>query len=401
MAAHRQQKTASSSSTLYADVTRLLRRHVGAIRHTGIDRVSLEYGRWVHERGGDLCIKGITGLGCLSRQAWGKFLLGARQPGHRAKGRTSRGLFFLRALAPRRPLTPGSTLLVTTHSWLGHNAAWKWLAARKCRTIVFVHDLIPIQFPEYSHPREKHRHTQRMRNTVRHAAGVIVNSNCTASALRSFAQAEGLACPPTLVNPLGHDLPHPDDTHLPRALRKPYFVVLGTIEPRKNHLLLLTLWREMAARLGDRTPQLVVVGRRGWECEQVVDMLERCEKIHPHLLELNNASDELVAALIKDARALLMPSFAEGFGMPVQEALAWGTPVITTPLPAIREFAGDIPDYAEPHDGVRWLELIESYTQHDSPLRNAQLKRLTRFRDTRWPEHFSRLEDFLASLPTA
>ena len=401
MAAHRQQKTASSSSTLYADVTRLLRRHVGAIRHTGIDRVSLEYGRWVHEREGDLCIKGITGLGCLSRQAWGKFLLGARQPGHRAKSRTSRGLFFLRALAPRRPLTPGSTLLVTTHSWLGHNAAWKWLAARKCRTIVFVHDLIPIQFPEYSHPREKHRHTQRMRNTVRNAAGVIVNSDCTASALRSFAQAQGLACPPILVNPLGHDLPHPDEAHLPRALRKPYFAVLGTIEPRKNHLLLLTLWREMAARLGDRTPQLVVVGRRGWECEQVVDMLERCEKIHPHLLELNNASDELVAALIKDARALLMPSFAEGFGMPVQEALAWGTPVITTPLPAIREFAGDIPDYAEPHDGVRWLELIESHTQHDSPLRNAQLKRLTGFRDTRWPEHFSRLEDFLASLPTA
>jgi glycosyltransferase involved in cell wall biosynthesis len=177
-------------------------------------------------------------------------------------------------------------------------------------------------------------------------------------------------------------------------------VVLGTIEPRKNHLLLLKLWREMAMRLGDRTPQLVVVGRRGWECEQVVDMLERCETIHPHLLELNNASDELVAALIKEARALLMPSFAEGFGMPVQEALAWGTPVITTPLPAIREFAGDIPEYAEPLDGARWLELIKSYARTDSPQRDAQLKRLTVFRDTRWPDHFTKLEEFLTSLPT-
>lgn len=400
MAAHRQLKSASPPSPLYADVTRLLRRHVGAIRHTGIDRVSLEYGRWVHEHGGELCIKGIKGLGCLSRKAWSRFLLGAHQPGHPAKSRTSRGFFFLRALAPRRPLTPGSTLFVTTHSWLGHNSAWKWLATRKCRTIVFVHDLIPIQFPEYSHPREKHRHTQRMRNTVRHAAAIIVNSECTASALRSFAQTQGLPCPPILVNPLGHDLPHPDESHLPHALRKPYFVVLGTIEPRKNHLLLLTLWREMAVRLGDRTPQLVVVGRRGWECEQVVDMLERCETIHPHLLELNNASDELVAALIKEARALLMPSFAEGFGMPVQEALAWGIPVITTPLPAIREFAGDVPEYAEPHDGCRWLELIESYARTDSPQRDAQLERLGGFRDTRWRDHFAKLEEFLASLAT-
>lgn len=308
---------------------------------------------------------------------------------------------LLRALVPRRPVPHGATVFVTTHSWLGHAAAWTWLAKRRCRTIVFVHDLIPIQFPEYSHPREKHRHTQRMRNTLLHAAGVIVNSECTASALRAFAGEQSLPCPPLLVNPLGHDLPQPDAAALPGPLGRPYFVVLGTIEPRKNHLLLLTLWREMARRMGAGTPQLVVVGRRGWECEQVVDLLERCELIHPHLLELNNASDELVAALIKDARALLMPSFAEGFGMPVQEALAWGTPVITTPLPAIREFAGNIPDYAEPHDGARWLELIENYAGEDSPRRAAQLARLPAFRDTRWTDHFSRLERFLENLPAS
>ncbi len=375
--------------TIYADVTRLLRRHVGAIRHTGIDRVSLEYGRWVHERGGGLCIKRLTGLGCLSRRTWSRFLLGARQPGHPAKTMTRRGLFFFRALAPRRPVAPGSTIFVTTHSWLGHTNAWRWLAKRNCRTLVFIHDLIPIQFPEYSHPLEKHRHTLRMRNTVQHAAAVVVNSECTASAVRAFAREQGLPSPPLLVNPLGHDLPAPDESHLPANLREPYFLVLGTIEPRKNHLMILTLWREMVKR------------RRGWECEQVVDLLERCETIHPHLLELNNASDDLVAALIKGARALLMPSFAEGFGMPVQEALAWGTPVISTPLSAIREFADEIPEYAAAHDGAHWLELIEDYMRPDSPRRAAQLERLKNFRDTRWSDHFSKLEEFLDSLPPA
>jgi len=391
-------KTPPSTSPLFADVTRLWRRHVGAMRHTGIDRVSLEYGRWVHRQGGNLCIKGVWGLGCLSHRIWGRFLLGADQPGDGAANPAQRGHFFLRALVPRRPVPRGSTILVTTHSWLGHTAAWQRLAARRCRTVVFVHDLIPIQFPEYSHPLEKERHTRRMRNTLQFAAGIIVNSSCTASALQTFAQETGLKCPLVLVNPLGHDLPTSDSTALPRGLRPPYFVLLGTIEPRKNHLLILTLWREMARRLGPTTPQLVVVGRRGWECEQVVDLLERCEVVHPHLLELNNSSDPEVAALICGARALLMPSFAEGFGMPVQEALAWGTPVLSTPLPAIREFAGDIPDYAEPFDGHRWMELLMEYSAPDSTRRTAQLERLPSFRDTSWPAHFTHTEAFLREL---
>lgn len=371
------------------------------MRHTGIDRVSLEYARWVHENGGGLCLKRLQSVRELSRSAWSRFLLGKTQPGQARTNRTRRGALLLRSMVPRKPVGYGSTIFVTTHSWLGHHAAWQWLERRKCRAIVFIHDLIPIQFPEYSHPREKRLHTHRLRNTLRHATAIIVNSSCTESALRGFAKAQNLTCPPILVNPLGHDLPEPDNEHLPPALRQPYFVLLGTIEPRKNHLLILTLWREMAKRLGVGTPQLVVIGRRGWECEQVVDLLERCEAIHPHLLELNNASDEQVAALIRGARALLMPSFAEGFGMPVQEALAWGTPVISTPLAAIKEFAGNIPDYAEPHDGARWLELIEDYLRPGSPQWSGQMERLKTFRDTRWPDHFSRLEKFLETLPDA
>jgi glycosyltransferase involved in cell wall biosynthesis len=388
----------NEGTALFADVTRLLRRHLGDIRHTGIDRVSLEYGRWVHGRGGGLCIQRFKNLRVLSRGAWGRFLLGSDQPDHTRRDRKQRGQLLVRACIPRRPVTRGSTILVTTHSWLASDQAWKWLATRQSRAVVFVHDLIPIQVPEYSHPREKKLHIRRMRNTLLNARGIIVNSHCTEKTLRDFARDMQLACPPILVNPLGHDLPESAAAQLPTNLRRPYFVLLGTIEPRKNHLLVLTLWREMVRRLGEQTPQLVVIGRRGWECEQVVDMLERCDLIHPHLIELNDAPDGLVAELIRGAQALLMPSFAEGFGMPVQEALAWGTPVLSTPLPAIREFAGDIPDYAEPHDGARWLELLLAYAQPYSPERAAQISRLSGFKETTWSNHFARTSDFLEEL---
>ena len=81
--------------------------------------------------------------------------------------------------------------------------------------------------------------------------------------------------------------------------------------------------------------------------------------------------------------------------MPVQEALALGTPVICSPLPAIREFAGDIPDYAEPLDGARWKDLILEYTRPDSELWAAQKLRLHEFQDTTWENHFKMVQNFL------
>jgi glycosyltransferase involved in cell wall biosynthesis len=131
----------------------------------------------------------------------------------------------------------------------------------------------------------------------------------------------------------------------------------------------------------------------------VVDLLDRCESIQPHIVEKNDASDEEVSRLLSGATALLMPSFAEGFGMPVQEALSLGTPVITSPLPAIREFADDIPEYIEPHDGAKWLSTIQAYAETDSPLRAQQLERMRSFQSVCWQDHFKRVENFINSPP--
>ncbi len=381
---------------LYADVTRLLYRHLTNLSHTGIDRVNLEYARWVIENGGKLCAKRGTRLLDLPLDPWMKLLVSGLQPGGDANHLPRRAEVLLRWWAARRPVEDGATILVSTHSWLGKRQTWQWTNSRRLRVVVFIHDLIPIDFPEYQRPEEKSFHEERILLTLQRSAAIIVNSRCTGSAVQRFAKRQNLGVPPVLVAPLGHNLPEAKNSPIPAGLRAPYFVVLGTIEPRKNHLLLLALWRHLTKQLGDQTPRLVIVGRRGWECEQVVDMLERCETIHPHLLEVNDASDEQVASLLKGARALLMPSYAEGFGMPVQEALALGTPVISSPLPAIKEFAGEIPDYAEPHDGMRWEELVRSYAADRSPEREAQIERLKSFKDTTWPEHFALVERFLA-----
>src|ERR1700710_674754 len=100
----------------------------------------------------------------------------------------------------------------------------------------------------------------------------------------------------------------------PKKSDRPYFLCVGTIEPRKNHLLLLHLWRRMVALHGNRAPRLLIVGKRGWENENVLDLLDRCPALRGHVIELGTVPDSKLTALLRGAQALLMPSFAEGFG---------------------------------------------------------------------------------------
>jgi glycosyltransferase involved in cell wall biosynthesis len=168
---------------------------------------------------------------------------------------------------------------------------------------------------------------------------------------------------------------------------EPYFVILGTIEARKNHWLLLQVWRRLIERFGAATPRLVIIGRRGWECENVLDMLERCAPLDGIVIERGNCSDHDVAVYLQHAQALLMPSFAEGYGLPVVEALSAGLPVIASDLAIFHEIAGETPDYVDPLDGTRWAELIVQYAAGGG-LRNEQLQRLARYRAATWREHF-------------
>jgi glycosyltransferase involved in cell wall biosynthesis len=175
--------------------------------------------------------------------------------------------------------------------------------------------------------------------------------------------------------------------------------VLGTIEPRKNHLLLLNLWTRLAAAT-PAAPRLLVIGARGWENEQVVDMLERSHRLRGLVEEHNGLSDAQVGAFLHQARALLLPSFAEGFGLPLAEALASGVPAICSDIPVFREVGRDTPDYIDPLDLHAWRDAVLDYCHPDSPRRAAQLQRLAQWRAPRWADHFTAVEQLLDSLDT-
>src|SRR5205823_1024035 len=206
--------------------------------------------------------------------------------------------------------------------------------------------------------------------------------------------------PPVLVAPFGTELPPPIAAPAP-PLERPYFVYVSTIEARKNHLLLLNLWRRLAAELGNAAPQLILIGQRGWETENVVDMLDRCPALRGAVIEHNVLPDSEMVRLLQGARALLLPSFAEGFGFPVIEALALGVPVLCSDIPALRETGGAVPEYLDPLDGPGWRAAILDYAALDSPRRAAQLERLHGWRPPTWHEHFANVDRLIAETAAA
>lgn len=375
------------------DITRLLGRSIKGRLPTGVDRVGLAYVE--HYGAAARAVVRLAGYSfVLPKRESDQLFEWLLAPG----GRTDVAILMVKALLTgwREQRVAGSFLFNTGHSGLDRADYPGTLKRMQVNPIFMVHDLIPITHPEYCRAGERERHIARMKNVLGLASAVITNSQSTMNELAEFAAAEGQVMPPCVAALLA-----PGMTKVPpgaRPLPAPYFVILSTIEPRKNHCFLLQLWRSLVERLGESAPRLMVIGQRGWECENVVDMLERCEQLKGFVFELPNCSDAELVTYLHHAQALLFPSFAEGYGMPLVEALALGVPVIASDLSVFKEVAGDIPEYADPLDGQRWSELIEEYARPGGQLRLAQVARMGSFRGPAWSDHFARVDALMGRL---
>ena len=230
------------------------------------------------------------------------------------------------------------------------------------RISVMLHDTIPLDFPDYAGIGEPERFRAAFDAVLRNADLILCNSAATMADIQRHA---GPQHPPCLVAHLGVDLPRPDPHAIPPDLdlMPDYFVALGTIEPRKNHAVLLDAWEEIIARMGpEAAPRLLIIGRRGWRNEDVFHRLDSAPYMGKVVHELSDLGDAAVFALLAGAHALLMPSFAEGFGLPPLEAMALGTRVIAAPLPVYGEFLGNSVIYADPTDSYDWVNKILELT---------------------------------------
>jgi glycosyltransferase involved in cell wall biosynthesis len=239
------------------DLSRLLSR-AGRETPTGIDRVELAYAEHLIATGAPFCFTAVAPAGRLAQlphrtaqrfvQAIGALWRGAAPPDRadRQVRRLARqvrvGLLAGREAALMSRLGSGEAVyLLVSHHHLERRRLIARLKRRsQARFICLIHDLIPIQFPEYAKPGQAQNHLRRIETATCFADALIVTSTVTRDALQPYLDRAGRV-PPVLVAPLGADLPAvPGD--MPPAFERPYFVYVSTIEARKNHLLLLNLW---------------------------------------------------------------------------------------------------------------------------------------------------------------
>ena len=296
-------------------------------------------------------------------------------------------------------LPDGSIYLNVAQHAFEYPRFFAWLDQRPdIKPVFLVHDLLPLDYPEYFRPGYKQRFERRLATITKYAAGLIVTSNVVAERISHAYADAGRPMVPCHVAPLPSSLPETKKSVVTIEFPPtPYFVVIGTIEPRKNHLLLLNIWRRLAEE-HRRPPNLMIVGARGWENEQILDVLDRSALVRPHILEISGLSDSALAQLIAHARALLMPSFAEGYGLPVVEALASGTPVIASDIPVFREVSQGKALFYHALDGVGWRSAIEALVDAESATARQARALASQFRRPTWHDYFRDLRGFLSQI---
>lgn len=284
-------------------------------------------------------------------------------------------------------------LLKIDQNGIKYPSYFSQLNQKGIKTLVMIHDLFPIIYPEYSDPIYAKQFEDNISLCLKNAAGLICVSHNTQRILSHYVTNKNLTCPPTIAALLAPGLIF-SSSEEPRPIAEPYFVIISTIVARKNHLLLLHLWRKLVIELGDKTPKLVIIGKRSPECSSTIAMLERCQQIRAAVIE-TTATDKELRNYLTHAVALLFPTFAEGYGLPIIEALSFNVPVIASDLAIFREIVGTVPEYLDPLDGQGWFEMILEYAKEQSSLREAQLQRLSQFTLPTWEQHFTKVNLFL------
>ena len=385
-----------NDAPLILDASRLVWRRWSGVKPTGIDRMCLAWqahfapraqASLLHRRGRHI-------LPMQASQALYR-LLDDEGPRDQFRRRfvawAARYLVDLLRPQPGR----GRLWLNVGHTGLNLPGLADWINTANMRPVLMLHDIIPITHPQHCRVGEKARHEERVATMLSTAHAIIGNSQDTLDILASHATAIGMALPRSIA--VWPGTPH---LTIPTGARPPItddFIILGTIEGRKNHMLLLHVWERLVALHGAAAPRLVIIGRRGWACDGVLARLDT-GGFQGRVEETGALSDSEIAKRLASACALLFPSFAEGYGLPLVEALAAGVPVVASNLNVFREIGQGVPDLLPPDDVDAWADAIMAYAASNSPVRAAQMGRLASFRAPDWPGHFRAVDAFLATL---
>jgi len=256
---------------------------------------------------------------------------------------------------------------------------------RKAKRVAFVHDLTTLLFPQFHVPSNVFVHHRRFER-LDEADAILTNSETTK---RDIVDRLMISPEKIHVTHLGADecfRPLPKERIQPvlerHGIRQPYLLFVGSLEPRKNLETLILAFN----RLKDKNHiphRLVLAGQKGWLYEPILRAIE-ASPFRSDIVLTDYLAEGDLPALMNGAEVFVYPSYYEGFGLPVLEAMQCGTPVVTSNVSSLPEVGGEACLYADPHSAEEIADRILAVVQGTDLRKTMSEKGIERSKSFSW-----------------
>jgi len=272
-------------------------------------------------------------------------------------------------------LQAGDHLLMLDSSWAAYDQFSPIFVSARAKRVpitTVIYDLLPIILPPGNFVEGgKEWFEGWLRRAIAESDGLVCISKAVADDLIAFLNQNSLARPGLKVGwwHLGSTLPKLEQPNASSSVRElenlSYFLMVGTIEPRKNHVLALDAMELLWAAGSDI--KLVIAGKPGWMVEELMVRLRTHTERNKRLFLFEEVNDEEISYLYRNASILLFLSKGEGFGLPLVEAAHFGKPVVCSRIPSFVEIGGEQVMYVEINSAARLAdELSDAWTRAKS-----------------------------------
>jgi glycosyltransferase involved in cell wall biosynthesis len=264
------------------------------------------------------------------------------------------------------------------------------------RFALLIYDIIPVRRPEMIEEGHVENFRTWLHRSLPLADTLLTISIATARDVAAYARNAGLALRalPTPI-PIGTGFKTSDaggqssadevSSRLPAP--DSYALVVSTIEARKNHVLLFRVWRRLLEDMpAESVPTLVFAGRIGWLVSDFMQQLHNTNFLDGKIIHIDSPTDQELEALYDGCLFTLLPSFYEGWGLPVTESFAFGRPCIISEATSLPEAGGSLARYIDPDNATDAYRVIRETIEDQAGLRAWRDRVRREFRPVEWSE---------------
>ena len=277
------------------------------------------------------------------------------------------------------------------------------LKKKGVKIIPFIQDILLITDPQFFIKNAPLDFTGFTGACIAYADKIIVTTQATKDSMLEVAKQTGIKMPEICVVPLGNDFKSEEKTNAASKVDKDvvefvkkhpkYVLMVGTVEPRKNQKIVIEAFEK---QLFDEGLTLVMAGRNGWSNSALMELIEKSKKTRDNYAFFEGRSNEVINYLYENARILAFPSFAEGYGLPVVEALGRKVVVVASDRPIFHEIGGEGCMYCDPEDVDAWVKTLKKLMTDDKAYKGLKNK-LKDYHVVSWDETANNLKNIILS----